>query len=92
MEPKLYNIQTLINVNRGRDNIVDVTKAEIENSDTFDMAIKYVNNKQGLNPLVLNMASDYKPGGGVETGSKAQEEDLFRRSNYYQTVNKVIIH
>jgi uncharacterized protein (TIGR02452 family) len=52
---------------------------EVENIDTFDMAIQYDN--EGLDVMVLNMASDYKPGGGVGSGKTAQEEVLFRRSN-----------
>ncbi len=37
-------------------------------------------------PLVLNMASRRNPGGGVEGGAGAQEECLFRSSNYYTTL------
>jgi uncharacterized protein (TIGR02452 family) len=34
-------------------------------------------------PAVLNMASRQNPGGGVDRGSGAQEENLFRRSNTF---------
>jgi uncharacterized protein (TIGR02452 family) len=40
------------------------------------------------NVLVLNMANHYTPGGGVDYGSFSQEEDLFRRSNYFRTLDK----
>lgn len=56
---------------------------EVMDADSFDMAIRYLD--EGLNPLVLNMASERGPGGGVKKGSRAQEEDLFRRSNAFQT-------
>jgi uncharacterized protein (TIGR02452 family) len=36
---------------------------------------------KGLHPAVLNMASFHTPGGGVERGSAAQEESIFRRTN-----------
>ena len=36
---------------------------------------------EGLHPAVLNMASFHTPGGGVEKGSAAQEESIFRRTN-----------
>lgn len=38
------------------------------------------------NPLVLNMANRNNPGGGVEYGAGAQEECLFRSSNYYRAL------
>jgi uncharacterized protein (TIGR02452 family) len=40
----------------------------------------------GTHITVLNMASDYKPGGGVYSGALSQEEDLCRRSNLYDTI------
>jgi len=62
------------------------TKIIIENIDTIDGALKLL--QSGLNPLVLNMASITNPGGGVRNGASAQEEVLFRRSNYDLTLNK----
>lgn len=55
-------------------------KILIENIDSFDMARRM--NKEKI--LVLNLASDINPGGGVKKGSKAQEEDLYRKSNYFE--------
>jgi uncharacterized protein (TIGR02452 family) len=57
------------------------TAFEIVNQDAIDAALFI--EQQGRNPCVLNLANAFSPGGGVEHGSKAQEEDLFRRSNYY---------
>lgn len=56
----------------------------VKNQDTLDMALDFI--KEGYKkPLVLNMASDYKAGGGVASGKTAQEECLFRRTNAFQT-------
>lgn len=49
--------------------------------DTLDMAEGF--QAEGLNPAALNLANPKIPGGGVENGSGAQEESLFRRSNYH---------
>lgn len=40
----------------------------------------------GGNPVVLNLADILVPGGCVESGSGAQEESIFRRSNYVRTL------
>lgn len=61
----------------------------VENIDSFDMARKIhfsINstNKDHQQVLVLNLASDTKSGGGVQNGARAQEEDLYRKSNYFE--------
>lgn len=53
---------------------------ECWSSDTINAA--YDLQQQGYSPLVLNMASEFKPGGGWRKGSRAQEESLFYRSTY----------
>jgi uncharacterized protein (TIGR02452 family) len=60
----------------------DKTEVEIIEKDCVYAAID--NFRLGMNPLLLNMASNYVPGGGVRKGSRAQEEELFRRSNYFR--------
>ena len=58
----------------------------VENMDSFDMARKMSSlyPYQAGKILVLNLASHAKSGGGVENGAQAQEEDLYRKSNYHE--------
>ncbi|KAG5177101.1 Centromere/kinetochore Zw10-domain-containing protein [Tribonema minus] len=42
--------------------------------------------QQGLNPVALNFCSWTWAGGGVAWGAGAQEESLFRRSDYHRTL------
>jgi uncharacterized protein (TIGR02452 family) len=65
----------------------DNTYINVVNMDTFQVCERMVNKKK-LNPLVLNFASAKRPGGGVEMGAMAQEEELFRRSSYSKCINK----
>lgn len=58
------------------------TDIDIHNKDTLVMAQELV--QQGFNPLVLNMANAFSSGGGVKNGEMAQEEELFRRSDYHR--------
>ena len=61
------------------------TIVSVENLKTLEMAEVLV--RSGYKPMVLNMASNFRPGGGVRKGSKAQEEDLFRKTNYCYTLD-----
>lgn len=63
------------------------TAVRIANVDCVDECLalraRLPDGKVGL----LNMASDVCPGGGVKKGSKAQEEDICRRTTLYPTLN-----
>lgn len=58
----------------------------VESIDTIDAGIRELEN--GAKPLLLNLADDCFPGGCVDTGSGAQEESLFRRSNYFLSLDR----
>nr|UMO80357.1 hypothetical protein [Pandoravirus aubagnensis] len=58
---------------------------EVVHGDCLKAAIA-LKTERGLNPAVLNMASSRRPGGGYKTGAAAQEENIFRRSNYFQSL------
>jgi uncharacterized protein (TIGR02452 family) len=60
------------------------TKVSVMDNDCLDAAQSLVN--LGLKPAVLNMASFHTPGGGVERGSAAQEESIFRRTNIFMSL------
>ncbi len=54
----------------------------VVDNDCLDEALKLL--AVGFNPVVLNMSSWRHPGGGYLSGAGAQEESLFRRTNYFQ--------
>jgi uncharacterized protein (TIGR02452 family) len=56
------------------------TEFSVVNQDSLYGAREFVEN--GEHPLVLNLANAQSPGGGVRGGSRAQEEDLMRCTNY----------
>lgn len=45
---------------------------------------------EGFRPLMLNMANATHPGGGYLRGDGAQEETVFRRSNYYAALDSTL--
>lgn len=55
------------------------TEVRVENKDCVLAAKQLID--EGYNPAMLNLADLYTPGGLVEYGSGAQEENLCRRSN-----------
>ena len=59
------------------------TEILVENIDTLCAAEKYF----APDIVVFNFASDFVPGGGVRKGSRAQEEELFRRTDYHLTLS-----
>ena len=58
---------------------------KVVNQDTLLATREYIH------PFVMNFASDYHPGGGVNGGARAQEEELFRRTNYFTSLNKKFV-
>lgn len=65
-------------------NRTGATQVKVVAGDTLEVARGMVD--AGLNPLVLNMANRQNPGGGVTEGAGAQEEYLFRCSDYYRSL------
>ena len=58
------------------------TEIVVHEADCLDVSAAL--QRAGLRPVCLNMASDFKPGGGVRGGAGAQEENLFRRTSLAQ--------
>lgn len=73
--------KTLKNTKYMKKKLYPKTLVYVQNIDTFQKA-----KELGPGCAVLNMASFVRAGGGVAKGSRAQEEDLCRRSNLLQSL------
>lgn len=61
-----------------------ITKFSVIEADCIETAELLKN--AGYNVCLLNMANRQNPGGGVLDGAGAQEENVFRRSNLFQSL------
>jgi uncharacterized protein (TIGR02452 family) len=62
------------------------TLVTVERGDCIEIALSL--KRQGYKPLLLNMADWFRAGGMVDFGSGAQEEECFRRSNYFKHLHQ----
>ena len=58
---------------------------EVCNEDCLKMAIRYLN--MGLNPMVMDAASDRMPGGCSTICGRTQEEEIFRRTSLFRALD-----
>jgi uncharacterized protein (TIGR02452 family) len=74
-------------LNSSSKSICNSLQVYIINADCIDTCIDIITKSKEKIGL-LNMASEYSPGGGVKKGSVAQEEDICRRTSLYPTLSK----
>ena len=86
-DAEIYNKNLFQKLDKKLFNRFEHTDVQVINKDCLYVAEELVN-IDGLYPAVLNMASFKRPGGGVKTGSAAQEENLCRRTNLYPSIEK----
>ena len=64
------------------------TEIKVVNADCLYTAKELV--EDGYTPAVVNFASFRVPGGGVRKGSRAQEENICRRTNLFESIFRFI--
>lgn len=62
------------------------SQIQVVREDPLDCAIKMIHNS--YDPAILSFADDSFPGGSIDIGGNAQEENIFRRSNYHNTLKE----
>ena len=80
-ESKLYKSEMHLDL---QQETTAETKLSVVNNDCLFVGKQMLD--EGLNPAVLNMASAYRPGGGVMNGARTQEECILRRSNLFMSL------
>lgn len=68
--------------------VKESVEIQVVSEDCLDVARAWA--EQGLEVTVLNMANRRNPGGGVIYGAGAQEEYLFRCSDYYRSLYRYV--
>ncbi len=84
-EPPSPSIKYTLKPNFLWENKYQKTHIMVEPIDSVDCGLTLKSN--GYNPVVLNLADNSFPGGCVGFGSGAQEESIFRRSNYFKSLD-----
>lgn len=81
----IASLDELLTKAKAKQNFLNKKETEIilDNRDCLDVAADYQNNS---NVALLNMANANGPGGGWTIGDNAQEEELFRRTNYHRAL------
>ena len=82
--------QAIARIEAGEENdpVVHMQEVRVTKHKTFEAAIALHKEFPDKKIAVLNFASATRPGGGVKTGSKAQEESLCRCSTLFPTLDR----
>ena len=82
--------EAIARIEAGEDDVpVDrIQEVRVTKHKTFEAAIALHKEFPGKKIAVLNFASATRPGGGVKTGSRAQEESLCRCSTLFPTLDR----
>jgi len=62
------------------------TPYQVLDDDVLDCNIRMI--QSGYDPAVLCFSDGIAPGGSIDCGTRSQEENIFRRTNYYKTLKE----